>query len=228
MYLDPKDHLKLPGLLDIVIPVKLKDMHAYQFLRDEYILKMQDSTITAVNAGVLTSKLRQYTGGAIYLEDHSYEVVGAEKIEALENLVEEMAGSPLLVAYQFNHELERLLKVFPTALTIKGGMPSKLVQDTVAKWNTGNYPVMFVQPQAGAHGINLQFGGHDICWFSQTYNFEDYTQLIARVYRQGQTEIVRNYTLVAKGTIDEVLVKVMTTKDATQEGVFQALKAYGS
>ena len=230
MYLDPKDHLKLPGLLDITIPVKLPGemMFGYKYLRDEYILKVRESTITAVNAGVLTNKLRQFTGGAMYLEDHSYEVIGTAKIEALENLVEEMAGSPLLVAYQFNHELERLLKVFPNALVIKGGVPSKVVQDAVAKWNTGNYPVMFVQPQAGAHGINLQFGGHDICWFSQTYNFEDYTQLIARVYRQGQTEIVRNYTLVAVGTIDEVLAKIMTAKDATQDSVFQALKAYGS
>ena len=228
MYLDPKDHLKLPGLLDVTIPVKLKNMHAYNFLRDEFILKMQDSTITAVNAGVLTNKLRQYTGGAVYLEDHSYEVVGTEKIEALENLVEEMAGEPLLVAYQFNHELERLLKVFPTALAIKGGMNRKDISNRVSKWNEGNIPILFVQPQAAAHGLNLQFGGAAICWYSMTYNLEDFIQLIARLNRQGQVSIVRNYMLIAKGTIDEVLAKIMIAKDATQNGVFQALKDWAS
>jgi len=85
-----------------------------------------------------------------------------------------------------------------------------------------------VQPQAAAHGLNLQFGGAAICWYSMTYNLEDFIQLIARLNRQGQVSVVRNYMLIAKGTIDEVLAKIMIAKDATQNGVFQALKDWAS
>lgn len=226
MYMDPKDYLVLPGLLDVVRPVKLTGMAEYKFLRDEYILKMQDTTITAVNAGVLTNKLRQYTGGALYVEDREYKEVGTDKIDELVELVEELNGEPLIVAYEFNHEAERLLKVFPTAQAIRGGMNTKDVQSIVSRWNAGEIPVLLIQPQAGAHGINLQGGGSAICWFSLTYNLENYMQLIARIYRQGQKSIVRNYLLVAEGTVDEALVKILSDKDATQEGVFQALKRY--
>jgi len=226
MYMDPKDYLVLPGLLDVTRPVKLKNMSQYKFLRDEYILKMQETTITAVNAGVLTNKLRQFTGGALYVEDRLWEEVNTDKVDELIELVEELNGEPLIVAYEFNHEAERLLKVFPTARAIRGGMNTKEVQSIVLDWNAGNIPVLLVQPQAGAHGINLQGGGSAICWFSLTYNLENYQQLIARIYRQGQLSIVRNYLLVAQGTIDEALVKVLSDKNVTQEAVFKALKNY--
>ena len=228
MYMDPKDYLVLPGLLDVVRPVKLKDMSQYKFLRDEYILKMQDMVITAVNAGVLTNKLRQFTGGALYVDGPLYEEVGTDKIEELQELIEELNGEPLIVAYEFNHEADRLLKVFPAARAIRGGMNTKEVQSIVSAWNAGEIQLLLIQPQAGAHGLNLQGGGSAICWFSLTYNLENYMQLIARIYRQGQTAIVRNYLLVAQGTIDEALVKILGDKGATQDGVFKALKNYAT
>ena len=227
MYIDPKDHLTLPGLLDVVRPVKLKDMARYKLLRDEYILKLQSSTITAANAGVLTSKLRQFAGGAIYMGDGTYENMHSDKLEALQELIDELNGEPLIVAYDFNHEADRILKIYPSAKAIRGGMSTKETQSVVAAWNAGEVLVLLIQPQAGSHGLNLQAGGAAICWFSLTYNLENYQQLIARIYRQGQLAIVRNYLLVAHGTIDEVLVKVLTDKNVVQESVFQALKSYG-
>jgi len=226
MYMDPKDHLVLPGLFDVIRPVKLKSLAQYKFLQAEYILKLQDVTITAANAGVLTSKLRQFTGGALYTEGTTWEVLHNDKIEELQELVEELNGEPLIVAYEFNHEAERLLKVFPQARAIRGGLSTKETQSIVAAWNAKELPVLLVQPQAGAHGINLQAGGCAICWFSLTYNLENYMQLIARIYRQGQKEIVRNYLLVAQGTIDEALVKVLASKTKTQDAVFAALKEH--
>jgi len=228
MYMDPKDYLVLPGLLDVVRPVKLKGMADYKFLRDEFILKVQNTTITAVNAGVLTNKLRQFTGGALYIEEQQYKEVGTDKLDALVELVEELNGEPLIVAYEFNHEAERLLKTFPTARAIRGGMSTKEIQSIVADWSAGEIPVLLIQPQAGAHGINLQAGGSAICWYSLTYNLENYQQLIARIYRQGQKSIVRNYLLVAQGTVDEALVQILSDKDATQERVFQTLKNYAT
>jgi len=228
MYMDPKDYLVLPGLFDVVRLVKLKSLAQYKFLQDEYILKLQDTTITAANAGVLTSKLRQYTGGALYTEGTTWEVLHTDKLEALQELVDELNGEPLIVAYEFSHEAERMLKLFPEAKAIRGGTSIKETQAIVAAWNAGEISVLLVQPQAGAHGINLQAGGHAICWFSLTYNLESYMQLIARIYRQGQTEVVRNYLLVAQGTIDEVLVKVLSDKTATQDAVFKTLKEFAT
>lgn len=226
MYMDPRDYLVLPGLIDVVRPVKLKNMAAYKVLRDDYILKVESSTITAANAGVLTNKLRQFAGGAIYMEDHTYEELHVDKLDALQELVEELNGEPLLVAYEFSHEAERILKMFPNAKAIRGGMTTKQVQEIVSAWNAGETDLLLVQPQAGAHGINLQAGGAAICWFSLTYNLENYQQLIARIYRQGQKQVVRNYLLVAQGTMDEALVKVLGDKDTTQERVFLTLKNY--
>jgi SNF2 family DNA or RNA helicase len=135
-----------------------------------------------------------------------------------------MAGEPLMVAYQFEHEYERIKKVFPDSLAIKGGLSRKQLQDVVEQWNQGQIPLLLVQPTAAALGLNLQFGGSAICWFSMTYNLEEYIQLIARLLRRGQTKPVMNYILTAKGTIDELIAKIMITKDATQNMVFDGLK----
>lgn len=227
MYLDPKDHLQLPGLMDVVLNVTLdkSDMLAYKLLEEDFIVKLHDDVVTAANAGVLTSKLRQFTGGGMYInEDRAWTDIHHAKIDRLAELVEEMAGEPLLVAYQFNHELERLLMRFPDALAIKGGMKPGVLSEVVGAWNTGNVPILFVQPAAAAHGINLQFGGAALCWFSMTYNLEEYSQLIARLYRQGQKQVVRNYLLLADKTIDYAVYKIMSQKEATQESVFLGLK----
>ena len=234
MYLDPKDHLQLPGLVDIPLSVSLPPALRSQYLglEHDFIIKLKDGVVTAANAGVLTSKLRQFTGGGMYVTDdigvrtavHIHDV----KLDRLEQLVDEMAGEPLLVAYQFNHELERLQARFPEALAIKGGMRRADLQSIVTTWNSGQHRLLFVQPTAAALGLNLQFGGSAICWFSMTYNLEEFIQLIARLYRQGQKDVVRNYMLLMDKTIDGVIAKLMVTKDATQNMVFEGLKEYSN
>lgn len=227
MHLDPKECLVLPDLIDVVRPVKLTNMAGYKVLRDDFILKLQSTVVTAANAGVLSSKLRQYVGGAMYLEDRSWVEVDTGKLEALTELIDELNGEPLIVAYEFTHELERILKVYPNAKAIRGGMSTNETQAVVATWNAGGIPLLLIQPQAGAHGINAQEGGSAICWYSLSYNLELYEQLIARIYRQGQKNVVRNYLLTCAGTIDEVLVEVLSTKDKTQTAVLKALQSYG-
>jgi len=230
MYMDPKEWLSLPPLLTINIPVKLDKevMARYKSLEEDFILAINDGAVVASNAGVLSSKLRQFTGGAVNMGDGTWSDIHSTKLDALDTLVDELAGEPLLVAYQFEHEFERLKKLYPSALYIKGGMSKNLMQETVEKWNTGNEPILLVQPQAGSLGLNLQFGGSAICWFSQTYNLEDFIHQIARLLRRGQEKPVRNYMLIAKGTIDEVIAKVMIQKDATQNNVFESLKRLGA
>lgn len=226
MYMDPNEWLELPPLLNIEILVEFdkETLAKYKELENDFILKLESGVVTAANAGVLTSKLRQFTSGAVYSSTRVYDVVHNIKLERLASLVDELQGEPLLVAYNFEHEFERLIERFPEALYIKGGLSETGIQNTVETWNLGETPIMLIQPQAGSLGLNLQFGGNAICWFSQTYNLEDYIQQIARLLRRGQEKPVRNYLLNVKGTIDEQIAKVMTLKDANQNMVFEHLK----
>ena len=225
MYVDPEEWLDLPDFMTILLPVDLPRaaMDQYKFFEDEYIMKIGDGALTAVNAGVLTSKCRQLTGGAVYTSEGVWEDFDDTKLERLDDLIEEMAGEPLMVAYQFSHEMERIKKRHPSALVLKGQMTSNAVQRVVEEWNSGQCPLLLVQPAAASHGINLQMGGSAICWFTLTYNLEEYIQLNKRLHRQGQTQAVRCYLIAANKTIDQRVAKALSAKDVVQEDLFSAL-----
>ena len=227
MYIQPEEVLKLPDIVHVELPVKLpaKAYDQYKYLETLCILELQNSVLTPANAGVLTSKLRQFTGGAVYTNvEHDFEVVHTAKRDALEDLVEELAGEPLLVAYNFSHEVAQILDVFPSALVIRGGMTGHQVNEIVDAWNSGTVPLLCVQSDAAAHGLNIQFGGSALCWYSQTYNLEVYIQLIARLYRQGQKNVVRVYHILAEKTIDQKIRKILGQKDVTQNQLFASLR----
>jgi SNF2 family DNA or RNA helicase len=227
MYMDPKEYLDLPPLIDVIQTVILP-LHAkkqYYELEKEFIIALEMGVVTAANAGVLTSKLRQFTGGAVYHPGGgTWSLVHRAKLDALEELVNGLADEPLMLAYQFEHEFERLIKEYPKALFIKGGMTKNQLQKTVEEWNTGAHPLLLVQPSAAALGLNLQFGGHNLCWYTLTYNLEEYIQLIARLLRRGQTKTVMNYILAVDSTIDKVVAQVLVDKDVVQNKVFTALQ----
>jgi hypothetical protein len=226
MFVDPEEWLDLPPFMVIPLPVELPKavLDQYDFLEEEFIMKLGDDTVTASNAGVLTSKLRQLTGGALYDTNRIVVDVHTAKIDRLSLLIDEMAGEPLLVAYQFSHEAERILKKYPDALVLRGGMTGTAVEKVVTQWNSGNAPLLLVQPSAAALGLNLQFGGSAICWFSLTYNLEEYIQLNKRLHRQGQVQAVRCYLLLATKTIDHRVGKILEKKNITQDDLFAALK----
>jgi SNF2 family DNA or RNA helicase len=227
MYIQPEEVLKLPDIVHIDLPVTLSHeaFDQYKQLEVLCILQLQETVLSPANAGVLTSKLRQLTGGAVYSNsEHDYEEIHTAKLDALDDLIEEMAGEPLLVAYNFSHEVERILKRQSHALVIRGGMTGAAVQRIIDAWNSGEVPLLCVQSDAAAHGLNIQFGGSALCWFSQTYNLEVYIQLIARLYRQGQTSVVRVYHILAEKTIDKHIRKVLDNKDQTQNELFVALR----
>lgn len=226
MFVDPKEWLELPDfiMVDRVVEFDDKTKAQYKMLEDEYIIKVKEGVVTAANAGVLTSKLRQFTGGAVYIAERESGYIHDEKLDALEDLVEELGGENLIVAYLFDHERERILKRYPNALVLKGGMSDKTIKDTVDAWNAGASQMMLVQPASSKYGLNLQQGGSRICWFTMTYDLEEFTQMNARIYRQGQkTDKVFCYLLLADKTIDQWVSKVLTDKDATQEKLFKAL-----
>ena len=227
MFVAPEEWLDLPDLITIPLPVTLPPASRvrYEFLANEFMLRMEGMVMTVANAGVLTSKLRQFTGGALYTSEGVWESVDEAKLDRLDTLIEEMAGEPLMVAYQFDHERERILKRHPDALALKGGMSQSAVDHVMQTWNDGQCPLLLVQPQTAALGLNLQFGGSAICWFTMTYNLEEYIQLNKRLHRQGQTAAsVRVYLLAAEKTIDQRVAKVLSNKDLTQNDLFATLK----
>jgi len=228
MYINPDEVLKLPPISHIQLPVQLTDalLRQYRQLETIAIMELAGKTLTAANAAVLTGKLRQFASGAIYVDGEDgriAEEIHTLKLDALDDLIEELAGEPLLLAYNYTHELNRVLERHPGALVIRGGMSGVALDKVLAAWNDGTTPLLCAQSDAIAHGLNLQTGGSAVCWFSQTYNLEVYSQLIARVYRQGQTSHVRIYHLIAEKTIDQLIQMILGGKDLTQSALFAAL-----
>lgn len=158
-------------------------------------------------------------------KDKEWENIHDAKLDALEDLIDEMQGSPILVAYEFKHDLERIIKRFGKDTPyIGGGITAARSKELETLWNEGKLPFLFGHPQSIGHGLNLQKSGNHVCWFSLTWDFELYDQFIRRVYRQGNTNSrVFNHMIVAKDTIDESIVWALKSKDKKQQSLFSAL-----
>lgn len=217
-----KDYLKLPGRVDNVIEVQLPQeaLRTYHTLKRQFVAELAGETVTASNAAVLSNKLLQMASGKVYYnEDHDEVTLHTAKLEALERVVEEAQGQPILVFYTFKHERDRLLRHFKQAkqLDVKAG--------DVKRWNAGEIPMLLANPQSAGHGLNLQQGGHIIVWYNLTWSLEQYLQANARLDRQGQTQPVIVHHLVAKGTIDEQVMEALKYKNSSQEALMAAVKA---
>ncbi len=219
------DLLKMPELVSSEYVVRLSDAERkrYDGLKHDLVLQLPDGEITAANAAALTNKLSQMANGAIYNESRGTIPVHDRKLDALEDIIEAAGGKPLLVAYWFKHDLaritERLQKLHVSF--------SKLdTADSIRRWNAGEIPVALIHPASAGHGLNLQDGGSCIVWFGLTWSLELYQQTNARLWRQGQSsETVIVQHIVAKGTIDERILKVLSKKDSTQQALIDAVKA---
>ena len=219
-----KDYLSLPERIDNYIKVILPDeiLKQYEEFEKEKIFEVFGSgeEITAMNAAVLSNKLLQFAGGAIYDEDKEVHELHDSKLEALDELIESANGQPVLIAWNYQHERDRLF------LKLKKYKPVQLKTNAdVLKWNKGEIQVMLMHPASGGHGLNLQAGGNIIVWFSPTWALELEQQLNARLDRQGQTKSVIIHRLIAKGTIDEDVVKSISSKNRTQNDLMDAVKA---
>lgn len=225
--LDGADYLELPG--HIVVPMKItlppKARKQYDQLEKEMFLQMDDdNVIEVINAATLSNKCRQVCQGAVYDQDGSAYHIHDEKIKALQEIVEESGGAPILCAYSYRSEVPVLMKAFPDAEFINGD--TKNVEELVEQWNDKQIQLLFVQPQSVSHGLNMQTGGNIIVWLGLTWSSEQWTQLIGRLDRQGQTELVRVVQVIAEDTVDEVMVSVVTNKLTNQKELLNALKTY--
>lgn len=215
------DHLKLAVLTKTTKKVNLtgKQLKVYERLKNELLVELDGEEITATTAVALSGKLTQAANGAVYTENRpAYKIVHEAKLDALEDLLEAANGQPVLVAYWFKHDLQRILERFPEAKEIKDSADIKA-------WNDGKLGIGLLHPASAGHGLNLQHGGHILIWFSLTWSLELYQQTNARLHRQGQTNPVIITHIVARGTIDERIMKALTDKNFTQAKLIEAVKA---
>ena len=214
------DHLIIPELVSTEYAVQLseKEKEKYDRLKKDLILSTEDNEATAANAASLSNKLSQMANGAVYSDDESVIEIHDRKLDALEDIIESMNGRSLLVAYWFNHDLARIRKRFEIR-EIKSS-------EDISDWNGGKIPVALIHPASAGHGLNLQSGGSTLVWFGLTWSLELYQQTNARLWRQGQTaDTVVIQHIIAKGTIDEQIMKALKTKDTTQAALITAVKA---
>lgn len=214
------DHLQMPKLITSQYEVQLskEETQRYEELKADFILELPEGEITAANAASLTGKLSQLANGAIYDDDGNIIEFHDRKLDALEDLIEAANGKPLLVAYWFKHDLQRIKKRFD----VREIQSSKDITD----WNNGDIPVAVIHPASAGHGLNLQAGGSTLIWFGLTWSLELYQQTNARLWRQGQTSgtVVIEH-IITKGTIDERILKALSLKEVTQNALIDAVKA---
>lgn len=219
------DHLQMPKLISTEYPVQLseKERERYKELKKGLILQFPEGEVTAANAAALSSKLTQMANGAVYADGSEPIYIHSHKLDALEDIIEAANGKPVLVAYWFKHDLARITERL-TSLKIPHERIS--TPESIARWNNGEITVGLIHPASAGHGLNLQSGGSTIVWFGLTWSLELYQQTNARLWRQGQdskTVVVQH--IIAKGTIDERIMKALSEKDNTQQSLINAVKA---
>ena len=213
------DYLKLPELVltQSVVTMSAKERKAYDVMKAEMVTTIEEQEIDAVSAAALSNKLLQMAGGAIYAEEGKALHLHDRKLDALEDLVESANGRPVLVAYWYKHDADRIHK----RLTVREIKTSQDIMD----WNAGKVPIALIHPAGAGHGLNLQAGGSVLIWFSLTWSLELYQQTNARLYRQGQRNTVTIVHIITEGTIDEQVMRALEKKDKTQAALLDAVKA---
>lgn len=217
-----KDYLDLPERIDRVTEVVLSDKEMKRYLEFEktqvmLLLEAETGAISALNAASLTGKLLQYANGAVYDSKKAWHEVHEAKLDVLEEMIEALQGKPVLVFYSFRHDVERGIKRV-------GGQELGGSED-IESWNRGEISILWAHPASAGHGLNLQAGGHHIFWFGQTWSLELFQQANARLDRQGQVNRVIVQQIVARGTMDEDVVKAREAKESTQEALMLAVRA---
>jgi SNF2 family DNA or RNA helicase len=218
-----EDYIDLPDRLYDEVPVVLDApaAKAYRQLERELLLEVDEGTITAGTAGVLTGKLLQLCNGAVYDGDRQALDIHRCKVEAFMEVMEQLNGQPALVFYNFQHDRDRLLAALaPLGLRVRVYQSPADEDD----WNAGEIDVLLAHPASCAYGLNLQQGGHHIVWFGLTWSLEQYEQANKRLHRQGQKHPVVIHLLVVQGGMDEDVIAALQRKEDTQGALMEALK----
>lgn len=226
-------NLNLPDCIfrDIMVHMDASEQKLYKEFMQSYVLEFgQEQEVTAANAAVLSSKLSQIASGAIYLDNENetaktkeYKIIHEKKLEMLKYLIDNTNKS-VLVAYHFKSDKDMILNYFkkikhPDPVIVFDGSA-----DMIKRWNEGTIPILLVQPASAGHGLNLQYGGHTLIWYTLSWSLEEYQQTNKRLHRQGQTEPVTIYHLLTEKTIDDKILNALKQKDLTQQTLLDAVQ----
>jgi SNF2 family DNA or RNA helicase len=193
-------------------------------MEKEFFTEINNKEVEALNAAAKSMKLLQIANGAIYTDDlKNWEPLHDEKLDALESIIEEANGIPVLVAYHFKTDLMRLKKRFPEGRELDKN------EGTIAAWNKGKIPILFAHPASAGHGLNLQHGGNIVVMFGHWWDLEQYQQIIERIgptrqLQSGYNRPVYIYNIVAADTIDELVIQSRTDKRKIQDLLLEAAR----
>ena len=219
------DVLRMPELISVPyeVSMSLQEQEVYTRLKQDLVLSLPDGEVTASNAAALSGKLSQMSNGAVYNDDGGVVTIHSRKLDALEDLIEAANGKPVLIAYWFKHDYDRITE----RLRSIGVRYAKIdTEESILRWNRKMIPVGLIHPASAGHGLNLQAGGSTLIWFGLTWSLELYIQTNARLWRQGQvssTVVIQH--IVTKGTVDERILKALQQKEVTQDALMDAVKA---
>lgn len=225
------DHLDLPARVENVIKIELPPAakKLYDSMKNDMHAEIDDATsLTALSAGGKYNLCRQMASGSAYDELREVVSIHDAKIEALQDLLDELNGKPLLVAYCYTHEMHKIKKAFPKCSVVNGDTTDKEFAQIKADWKAGKIQMLVTQCQSMSHGVDgLQSVSQDVCWYTLTDQPETRTQLETRVWRQGnKAEQVRFHYLIAIGTVEVAIKRGLDQKDANQASVLQSIKDY--
>ena len=218
------DYLEMPECVYVNHEVQMSDQEKklYDQLKSDLIIPLEDGDIDAANAAALSNKLLQLSNGAVYDENGIVRVVHKRKLEMLEDMIEAANSQPVLIAYWFKHDHQRIME----HLTACGYSPRDIREsEDIKDWNTGKMAVALIHPASAGHGLNIQEGGHILVWFGLTWSLELYQQTNARLWRQGQRDTVTIHHIVCENTVDEDVLNALSSKNVTQEKLIAAVKA---
>jgi len=215
-----EDMPDLPSLNVVVTPLRLPDavMATYKTMARELFATIEGRSIEAASRLIATGKLAQLANGFLYDAGADDPVsVHSQKIDWLRELVEDLQGEPLLIAYEFVEDLRTIRRAFGEVPALGGLAPAREATQLIAAWNAGELPLLAFHPASAGHGLNLQHGGSRMAWLSPSWSAELTEQAIARVYRPGQTRHVTIHVSVAAGTVDEMKRDRVIGKMSAQE-----------
>lgn len=228
-----EDYIDLPEVmeneLEVDLPPKLRSQYAK--LEEEMWVQLDSGhEIESFNAASLTNRCLQFSQGAMYLNPGAkqWEAVHDLKLDALESVVNEANGKPVLVAIEFQHDAQRILKKYPGMVWVKSGMSGTKFNATLDAWERGDLPGIIVHPASAGHGIDRLKNGpvDDVVWFGHTWSLDEYEQLIARVKRQGRTRPIRMHHITCVGTIEVAQRLALKAKARSQDKLKEALNEY--
>lgn len=223
-----RDYLDLPPYIENDIHLNMDEAtyRKYEEFERESVIEVfgengDEVEVTALNAAALSNKLLQFSNGALYYENEEgnrmWTEIHQEKLDALEEIMEELYGQNALISYTYQHDLIRIRKRFPYMRLLK-------TDKDIVDWNNGKIRGMLLHPASAAHGLNLQKGGNNLISFGLTYSAELYAQLIARLMRQGQTKPVVHHRLIMADAWDMKVVDVLNRKINDQDALMNAVK----